>query len=336
MLIIDAPTTRQALPFPGLIEALRRVFVADCEVPKRQVHQITPSAPDRPSGVTSLVMPAWDARYYGVKIVNIAPGNRARGLDGLHSSYLLHDAVTGVPLALVDGNEITARRTAAASALAASWLARNNARHLLVVGAGKVARLLPEAYRAVRAIDRVTIWARSSDQAAALARELSEAGISATSCRDLAAAVAQADIVSCATLAASPVVLGQWLAPGSHLDLIGSFTPAMREADDACFAGASIFVDTEEALQKSGDLLGPMERGVFQATDVKATLTQLVAGERSGRTHASERTVFKSVGTALEDIAAAVLAYESQRTQGTRSRLHTVPASAATSPANST
>ena len=313
MLIIDAPTTQKALPFPTLIEALRRMFLAGCEVPRRHVHQVTTIAPKRPSGVTSLVMPAWNARYYGVKIVNIAPGNAALGLAGLHSSYLLHDATTGVPLALIDGDAITARRTAAASALAASLLARDEARHLLVVGAGKVARLLPEAYRAVRAIDRVTVWARSPDQAAALVSELFDAGIEATASTDLAAAVAEADVVSCATMATSPVVFGQWLAAGSHLDLIGGFTPTMRETDDACFMGASIFVDTEEALQKSGDLLGPMERGVFEAADVKATLAQLIAGERSGRSNASERTVFKSVGTALEDLAAAVLVYESQR-----------------------
>lgn len=310
MLIVDAPTTRHALSFPRLIEALQRMFAAGCEVPRRHVHEVAP--PGAPA-VTSLLMPAWNARYYGVKIVNIAPGNAARGLTGLHSSYLLHDATTGAPLALIDGNEITARRTAAASALAASWLAKEDARHLLVVGAGKVARLLPEAYRAVRAIDRVSVWARSPAQAAALARELCDAGIKATASTDLRASVGEADIVSCATLATSPVVLGQWLTPGSHLDLIGSFTPAMRETDDACFAGASIFVDTEEALQKSGDLLGPMARGVFAAADVKATLAQLVAGERPGRTDTSERTVFKSVGTALEDLAAAVLVYESHR-----------------------
>lgn len=313
MLIIDAPTTQQALPFPTLIEALRRMFLSHCEVPRRSVLQVAPIVPEGPSGVTSLVMPAWNARFYGVKIVNIAPGNKARGLAGLHSSYLLHDATTGVPLALIDGDAITARRTAAASALAASWLARADARHLLVVGAGKVARLLPEAYRAVRAIDRVSVWARSPDQAEMLVGELCDAGIYATVSIDLAASVAEADIVSCATLANSPIVLGGWLAPGSHLDLIGGFTPAMRETDDACFEGASLFVDTEEALQKSGDLLGPMARGLFAAADVKATLAQLVAAERSGRGSESERTVFKSVGTALEDLAAAVLVYESQQ-----------------------
>jgi ornithine cyclodeaminase len=116
--------------------------------------------------------------------------------------------------------------------------------------------------------------------------------------------------VSCATLATAPLIEGRWLRPGSHLDLIGSFTPAMREADDACFAGAALYVDTEEALQKSGDLLGPMSRGVFAPGDLRGTLAGLARGEVSGRRSAQERTVFKSVGTALEDLAAAILVYE--------------------------
>jgi ornithine cyclodeaminase len=308
MLTFDAKATRDALPFPLLIDSLRTMFLSPCEVPRRHVHEIASTSG---AGVTSLIMPAWNDRYYGVKIVNIAPGNAAIGLPGLHSSYLLHDAATGVPLALVDGDEITARRTAAASALAATWLARDDARHLLVVGAGKVARLLPDAYRAVRAIDRVTVWARSGEQAEALAVKLRGEGLDARAANDLASAVAQADIVSCATLATAPVIQGRWLRPGSHLDLIGSFTPAMRESDDDCYAGASLFVDTEEALQKSGDLLGPMSRGVFAADDVRATLAALARGTSAGRRSAGERTVFKAVGTALEDLAAATLVYES-------------------------
>ena len=313
MLTFDANATRDALPFPELIEALRTMFSSACEVPQRHVHDI---ASAEGAGFTSLIMPAWNDRYYGVKIVNIAPGNAARGLPGLHSSYLLHDAATGASLALVDGDQITARRTAAASALAASWLARDDARLLLVVGAGKVARLLPDAYRAVRAIDRVTVWARSNAQAEALAREWRGTGIDARAADDLAGAAAQADVVSCATLATAPLIRGRWLRPGSHLDLIGSFTPAMRESDDDCYAGASLFVDTQEALQKSGDLLGPMSRGVFAAGDVRATLAALARGERPGRRSAGERTVFKSVGTALEDLAAAKLVYESLAVAG--------------------
>jgi ornithine cyclodeaminase/alanine dehydrogenase-like protein (mu-crystallin family) len=310
MKTFDAAATRDALPFERLIPALRALFAAGCTVPRRHVHEITAATGET---LTSLIMPAWlEGRYYGIKTINIAPANASRGLPGLHASYVLFDAVTGVPLALIDGDQITARRTAAASALAASWLARPDARRLLVVGAGQIARLLPAAYRAVRPIDHVAIWARSPTRAQALASELCSMGIAAEAAPDLQAAVNHADIVSCATLATAPVVQGQWLRPGSHLDLIGSFTPAMREADDACFAGARIYVDTEEALQKSGELLGPLSRGVFQAAAVRGTLAALARGEASGRGSADERTVFKSVGTALEDLAAAIQVFESQ------------------------
>jgi ornithine cyclodeaminase/alanine dehydrogenase-like protein (mu-crystallin family) len=304
----DAEATRDALPFARLIPALQRMFTEGCEVPPRQAHQIR--APD--GGVmSSLVMPAWqNGRCYGVKVVNVAPGNAVRNLPGLHSSYLLFDATTGVPLALIDGGMLTARRTAAASALAASYLARGDSRRLLVVGAGAVARLLPEAYRTVLPIEQVAVWARSAQKAAALAARLCASGVHAEPAADLAAAVEAADIVSCATMATEPLVQGRWLRPGSHLDLIGGFTPAMREADDACFAGARLYVDSDEALRKSGDLLGPMTRGVFDAAQVCGTLAALCQRSTAGRRSPQERTVFKSVGTALEDLAAAMRVHE--------------------------
>ena len=308
MQVFDAEAARAALSFERLIPALRAIFAAGCEVPKRHVHEVASPGGE---GFTSLIMPAWlPGRYYGIKTINIAPGNAARGLHSLHASYVLYHGASGVPLALIDGDEITTRRTAAASALAASWLARPDARHLLVVGAGRVARLLPDAYRAVRPIERVTVWARSADAAEALAGHWRSRGIEATATRDLEAAVNAADIVSSATLATAPLIEGRWLRPGSHLDLIGSFTPAMREADDACFSNAALYVDTEEALQKSGDLLGPMARGVFAASGLRGTLTMLARGESAGRRSAEERTVFKSVGSALEDLAAAMLVFE--------------------------
>ena len=272
-------------------------------MPPRQVHEIG-------GGVTSLVMPAWTpGGHYGVKIVNVAAGNAGRGLPALHASYLLHDASTGAPLALIDGDEITARRTAAASALAASWLAGADARHLLVVGAGRVARLLPAAYRTVRPIDRVTVWARRAAEAEALAQALSAAGVAAAASDDLERAVAAADVVSVATLATEPLIEGRWLRPGSHLDLIGSFTPHMREADDACMARGRLFVDTPEAVTESGDLVQPMAAGVIDRKAVLGTLSDLCAGRSPGRGDADEVTIFKAVGTALSDIAAAALAY---------------------------
>jgi ornithine cyclodeaminase/alanine dehydrogenase-like protein (mu-crystallin family) len=308
MRIFDAEATRAALPFDRLADALAALFAQGCEVPARHVHEVPV-----PEGApfTSLIMPAWiPGRYYGIKTINIAPGNAALGLPGLHASYLLCDGRTGAPLAVIDGDVLTQRRTAAASALAARWLARADAKHLLVVGAGRIAAMLPHAYRAVRALEQVTVWARSTAKAQALAAELRAQGLPARATADLQAACAQADIVSCATLATEPVVQGAWLRPGTHLDLVGSFTPAMREADDACFAGATLWLDTEEALKKSGDLLGPLSRGVFHESDVRGTLASLCRGEAQGRSSAGERTVFKSVGTALEDLAAAVLIFE--------------------------
>ena len=305
MQIFDASATRAALPFERLIPALEQLFTAGCEVPLRHTHAVP--TPDGVGG-TVLIMPAWQAGgCLGIKTVGIYPGNAARGLPGLHSTYMLYDANTGQPLAQIDGNEITSRRTAAASALAASRLARPDARRLLVVGAGRVAALLPLAYRQVRPIEQISVWARQPAQAEALAAEWRAAGLHASVATELSAAVGQADVVSCATLATVPVVQGAWLRPGSHLDLIGSFTPQMREADDACFAGAGIWVDTEEALAKSGDLLGPIARGVFRAQDIRGTLAGLCRGSTPGRQAAQERSVFKSVGTALEDLAAAML-----------------------------
>lgn len=317
MLFLDADATRLALPFDRLIPALRERFAGGGEAPPRHVHEIVnplgEAGQDAPGRrVTSLIMPAWiPGRHYGVKIVNIAPGNARRNLPGLHATYLLFDARTGVPLAQMDGDVITAHRTAAASALAGSYLAREQARHLVVVGAGRVARLLPAAWKTVRPIEHVTVWARRDSEAQALAAQLQREGFSASATPHLASACATADIVSCATMAHEPVVRGSWLAPGAHLDLIGSFTPSMREADDACFENARIFVDTDEALQKSGDLLVPMQHGVFSTNEIRGTLTTLARGVATGRRSPGERTVFKSVGNAIEDLAAAILVCES-------------------------
>jgi ornithine cyclodeaminase/alanine dehydrogenase-like protein (mu-crystallin family) len=310
----DAAATRAPLGFERLVPALRAAFAADTVVPPRHVHSVESVGAQG----TVLIMPAWNAAgFLGIKTINIFPGNGALGLPGLHASYLLYDARTGVPLAMMDGNEITARRTAAASALGASFLARPDARRLLVLGTGRVARLLPAAHRSVRpALDEVQVWNHRPDGAEALAAEWRAEGFSAQAVplAGLEATVRGADIVSCATLATAPLVRGEWLAPGSHLDLIGSFTPQMREADPACFAnGARTFVDTEEAWTKAGDLLDAIAAGTLQVAAVQATLAQLCRGERTGRRDASERTVFKAVGSALEDLAAAQLIWESTR-----------------------
>ena len=308
MKTFSAAETRLALPYARLIPALRDMFIQGCEVPKRHTHTV--HAPDGRQG-TLLIMPAWRADgYLGIKTVTIFPNNHQRGLPGLFSSYQLCDAATGQPLASMDGNEITARRTAATSALAASLLLPKHSQNLLLVGAGRVAAQLAPAYAAVRPLHTVQCWARDPKKAASLAQQLCQQNIPARAVGDLESACRQADIVSCATLANESLIQGSWLKPGCHLDLIGSFTPQMRETDDACFGDATVYVDNEEAWEKSGDLLGPMQRGVLLRGDSSHTLGALCRSPADAALDGQRRSVFKSVGSALEDLAAAILVYQ--------------------------
>jgi ornithine cyclodeaminase len=306
MLLPDTSRVRALLTFDRLIPALRAAFVEGATVPLRHTHTM---GQDADAGI-SLLMPAWNAAgYYGVKIVNIFPGNTAKSLPGLHSSYLLHDGRTGVPVALIDGNEITSRRTAAASALAASYLARDDASRLLVVGAGRVGSLVAPAMASVRQLQAIEVWDLNPDTANSCAESLRQQGLPAQATLDLETAVRRADIVSCATLATTPVIQAEWLAAGSHLDLIGSFNPQMTEATPQCFAQAEVWVDTEEAPAKSGDLLNAIAAGALTQGDIAGDLQGLCRGTCRTRGDAAQRTVFKAVGTALEDLAAAVLVY---------------------------
>lgn len=296
-----------ALTYPGLIDALGDAFAAGRIAAPLRGHYPMPDG----AGATNifLVMPAYYAgAYTGVKLVTVAPGNNARGLDSVIGLYVLFDAVTGAPLLTVDGSAITVRRTPAASALAARSLARPESETLLVVGAGNLAPHVIEAYRAVLPrLKRVLIWNRTPEKAAALAARLGAEAVA-----DLAAAVAEADVVNGITMSKAPLIRGEWLRPGTHVDLIGGFTPEMREVDDTAITRASLFVDTREgALHEAGDLADPLKRGVIGAGDIKADLADLAAGRHPGRTSAGEITLFKSVGTALEDLAAAAFLHRS-------------------------
>lgn len=309
MKIFDSKATAERLAFNALIPAIRQMFTEGCNVPRRHIHTINDneSAPD-----TLLLMPAWqEGRYLGIKHVTIFPENSKKGnLPGLFSTYTLFDATNGQPLSIIDGDQITVRRTAAASALAASYLARPDSSHLVIVGAGNVAGALAHAYRAVLPITRVSVWNITADKAVALTTRLCADGFDAHAVTDLRSAVEQADVVTCATLSREPLIKRQWLKPGVHLDLIGSFQPTMREADDDTFTDTSVFIDTTEALDKSGDLLSPMAQGKFDRQRVLATLEDLCRGTHAGRRSPTEITVYKAVGTALEDLAAAVLVYQ--------------------------
>jgi alanine dehydrogenase len=306
MLQLDGPEVAARLGRGPLIDALMRAFQEDYQVPDRQQYAV--GGPVSP-GDTLLVMPAWRVGgCLGVKLVTVFPGNARRGESAVHATYALFDASTGLPLALLDGTELTRRRTAAASALAARYLARPDATRLLMVGTGGLAAHVIESHAAVRPISSVRVWGRRMEAAETVARGFADRPYDVEAVSDVQAAVRWADIISCATLSETPIVHGAWLRSGQHLDLIGSFTSAMREADDAALARAGIYVDTRGALADSGELLHGFASGVISAADVRGELSDLVRGTVAGRRSAEEITLFKSVGCAIEDLAAAELA----------------------------
>jgi ornithine cyclodeaminase len=316
MMQFDEARTRALLPWRPLVEAIRAAFRGGCEMPAKHEHFIkVPGAPD----AKLLLMPAWvpGGGPIAVKVASVFPGNAERGIPAVNAAVLLMDGTTGALLALIDGGEVTARRTAASSALAADYLARKDAAHLVVLGTGRLGGgNLIEAHAAVRPIRRVTVWGRSPEKAEAVAARWQGKGLEVSATRDLATAVADADIVSTATLAREPVLRGDWLRPGTHVDLVGNFAPNAREADDTALKRATVFVDTRSALKTGGDLVMAMASGALRESDIAADLYELTCGTHPGRSDAAEITLFKSVGAAIEDLAAARLVYEQGKTAG--------------------
>jgi ornithine cyclodeaminase/alanine dehydrogenase-like protein (mu-crystallin family) len=318
MRFISAAELADLFAFPELIETLRQAFRSGAVVPPRHHHTIDRAG--EPNG-TLLLMPAWDEaatgdrRFMGVKVVSVFPGNAARGKASVTGTYLLMDGRSGEALAVLDGTTLTLWRTAAASALAASYLARADATRLVMVGAGALAPYLIAAHASVRPIREVLVWNPRPEKARAVAAACDARAYKVEAMADLEQAVRAADIVSCATLASEPVVKGDWLRPGTHLDLVGAFTPTRRESDDTAVRRARLYVDTRAGgLHEAGDIVLPLKAGLIRESDIAGDLFDLCRGAVAGRTAADEITLFKSVGTALEDLAAAVLAF--RRVQG--------------------
>ncbi len=317
MLNISADEVDAALTPAGLVETLREGFRAGAVQPVRHHHTI-----ERPDGADStlLLMPAWNdlvaaggsnGQHIGVKIVTVSPDNNALGKPAIMGVYLLLDAVTGEPQALIDGQRLTVWRTACASALAATYLAREDAENLLVIGAGALAPFLARAHSAVRPIRKIRIWNRTTANAEKVADALAGEGFDISVADDLDAAVGWADVVSSATISDKPLVRGECLKPGTHVDLVGAFSPKLRESDDEAVKRASVFVDTRAgATKEAGDIVQALASGALAESDIRGDLFELTRGERPGRQSADEITLFKSVGAALEDLAAGIAVYE--------------------------
>lgn len=309
MRVISAAEVEAALDYPSLVERLRQAFRRDFEVPVRHHHDVEVSGA---RSATLLLMPAWQVdRHVGVKMVTIFPDNGARSLPAVMGIYILLDGKTGSPLALVDGPTLTVKRTAAASALASGYLSRPDCERLLMVGTGAMAPQLILAHAAVRPICNVLIWGRDLDKAEKLAKRLTRRDFRVQATDDLEAAARGAHIISCATLSEQPLIRGDWLQPGQHVDLVGAFRPDMRESDDTAIERARVFVDTRGgAMSEAGDVLQAIAAGVLSEEDIAGDLFELTRGERSGRRYYDQVTLFKSVGTAIEDLAAAQLVFE--------------------------
>ena len=321
MKILSADEVDAALDDLALIDRLDALFRAGCEMPPRHHHTVAEPAGPGSADATLLLMPAWTrgaASHIGIKLVTVFPDNGQRGLPSIYGQYLLLDGATGAALALLDGTMLTKRRTACASGLASRYLSRPESRRLLMIGTGALAPQLVRVHAKVRPIEEVAIWGRRPQRAADLAQELLDTlpralgrPISVRAVADRRQAVAMADIVSCATLSKMPLVEGGWLRDGQHVDLVGAYTPQMRESDDRAVSRARVYVDTRAgALKEGGDIAQPLANGTIDEDDILADLFELSRGQQAGRLpgDAASITLFKSVGAALEDLAAAELA----------------------------
>jgi ornithine cyclodeaminase len=299
MIVLDDARITDAADHTGLVAALAEAFRNPAEMPAR-MHANLPGD----DHARLLVMPSWTAREaIGVKIVAVVPSNGERGRPTIDGAYLLMDGLTGKPLAVLSAPALTALRTAGVCALAASLLARRTTKTLLVIGTGALAPFLVRAYSALCPLDRVILWGRDPRKAEALAGRLSDMRVHIVVASRLRDAVGEADVICSATSSREPLLEGCHITPGTHIDLVGSFAPEMREADTELFRRGRLFVDTETAFDESGDLIVPLHEGIIDRNALD--LTSLLRSPDLGRVSDSDITIFKTVGTGLADLAVA-------------------------------
>lgn len=296
--------------FSELIAALEVGFSAENIVtPQRHHHDF--SNPETGVDSTLLLMPAWNAgKDAGVKIATVSPENARYGLPAIQAIYVLLNAVTGITKATMQAKSLTAKRTAATSALASSFLSKKDASSLLMIGTGALSTNLIRAHATVRPIKNVYVWGRNYKKATAVCDALKGEQFNCQSLEAIADKISEVDIISCATLSKTPLVLGKQIRAGQHIDLVGAYKNDMREADDALISRASVFVDAFGAIHESGDIAIPLEKGILTKDKIKGDLFSLCSGKNKGRTDEKEITVFKSVGHALEDLVAASYYYK--------------------------
>jgi ornithine cyclodeaminase len=316
LLVLNHQEVEQLLPMTECISAMADAFTA---LARGEAHQPlrTIFKPPEIKGVLAM-MPTFRASpspLFGLKAICVFPGNAAIGKDAHQGGVILFDGTNGEPLALINASAITAIRTAAVSALATRLLAREDAGDLAIIGAGVQARPHLIAISCVRPLKKIRVASRSFESAQRFASEMqAQFPILLEPVETIEAAVRGADIIVTATTSWEPVVRREWISPGAHINAIGTYSPKARELDTATIAAASLFVDRREsALNEAGDYLIPASEGVIGPEHIRADLGEVLIGAHSGRTWPEEITVFKSLGLALEDLAAAAHVYEKAR-----------------------
>jgi len=310
MIFFDQNEILQSVTYPEAIANLRNSFGEEYIVPQRLHYQFQSGVESEDS--TLLLMPAFqNTQYIGLKLLTISPHNQLNDKPTIQGIYVLMDAKSGEIIAQLDAKSLTNLRTAAASALASTFLSNSEASSMLMIGTGALSTSMIEAHCSVRPIRQVYIWGRDFTKASKIAEGLNISDVEIIPIKSIKEKIAQVDIISTATSSQNPLVFGSDLRPGQHLDLVGAFKPSWREADDQAIIEASVFVDTRAgALKESGELLIPISKGLFSPNQVNADLFDLCRGVHSGRTNEPDITCFISVGYALEDLATSVLVWE--------------------------
>jgi ornithine cyclodeaminase len=318
MQMIDAQRVHELLEYRGLVEAIREAHQG--AMPKMSDRIIYQEANASGPPDSFIILPAWQPQEGLLcKLVTSFPNNMQRyGVSNVNSIYAWVDGRTGITEAVIDGEAMIFRKTSADSALGADMLARADAKTLLMIGAGGLAPYLVRAHLSVRpALENILVWNRTAGRAAALVELLARENITAQQVDDLDAAVARADIICSATMASTPLLKGALLQPGAHVDLVGSFTPEMREADDDVLRRCDLFVDHRQTTERSGEFLGPFERGIISPRDVRADLFELCQGKVPGRTADTQITLMKNGGGSHIDYFVARFLMQRARAQAT-------------------
>lgn len=316
ILILNSADVRRLLPMDACIDAMAEAFMALRRGEALNPLRLVMMLPDQRSVLA--VMPSYLKDSMAVKVISVMPGNHGTPYDSHNGAVLLFEAVHGQPLAMIEAGAITAIRTAAVSGLATRLLAREDAGDLAILGAGVQARTHLEAMRCVRKLRRIRVWTRNADHARAFAeRESAKYGLSIEVMPSVQAAVADADLICTTTAAREPVLMGEWLTPGVHLNVVGASLRTTREVDTAAMVKSRLYVDRREStLNEAGDFLIPKSEGAVDDSHIQGELGEVLLKQVAGRQSADEITLFKSLGLAVEDLASAQLIYAQATEQG--------------------